>query len=187
MIQANIITWNVQGAGSGDFLRVLKELIRLYDPKVLALFETKISGQQAEDVCNKIGFNGQVRVEAQGFRGGVWLLWRDYNVDINIINLDERAITAEVCKLGSCPWYFTAVYGIPNDILCHQLWVKLAHFNTIFDKPWLLAGDFNDTVSRGERQGCSPQLERRCNCFNNWLHNNGFVDLGFIGPPFHLG
>ena len=64
MVQANIITWNAQRAGSQDFLRVLKELILLYDLKILALFETKISGRQAEDVCNKIGFNGRVRVDA---------------------------------------------------------------------------------------------------------------------------
>jgi len=58
MNQANIITWNVQGAGSWNFLRVLKDLIHLYVPSILAIFETKISDQQAKDVCNKIGFTG---------------------------------------------------------------------------------------------------------------------------------
>jgi len=61
----------VQGAGKISFLNTLKELIRKYDPLIVALVETRISGRQADVVCNKIGFEGQFRVEAQGFSGGL--------------------------------------------------------------------------------------------------------------------
>jgi len=64
--------WNVQGAGSTSFLNTLKELIRKFDPKIVVIVETKISGRQAQEVCNKIGFEGQYRVKAQGFKGGIW-------------------------------------------------------------------------------------------------------------------
>jgi len=81
-------------------------------------------------------------------------------------------------------WYFTAVYDSPNDNLRYQLWAKLSNLNATFNKPWLLAGDFNNKISMREREGCSLQLERRCSHFNNWIQNNRFVDLGFSGRLF---
>ncbi|KAJ8431960.1 hypothetical protein Cgig2_024271 [Carnegiea gigantea] len=52
-----ILVWNSQGASSKSFLCTLKEFIRIYDPKILVLLETKISGQIADAVCNQIGFD----------------------------------------------------------------------------------------------------------------------------------
>ena len=60
----SLMTWKVQGAGSASFLNTLKEQIRKYDPTIMALVETKISGCQAAGVCAKIGFDGHYRVEA---------------------------------------------------------------------------------------------------------------------------
>ena len=45
MMTANIVAWNVQGVRSPEFLQALRELTNLHDPKILTLFETKISGQ----------------------------------------------------------------------------------------------------------------------------------------------
>ena len=56
---------------------VLKELIRKYEPKVLALVETKVSGSIADHTCRRIGFRGMHRVEALGFSGGIWVQWKD--------------------------------------------------------------------------------------------------------------
>jgi len=78
----SLMIWNVQGAGNTSFLNTLKELIHKYDPKIVALVETKINGRQAEEVCTKIGFEGQFRVEAQGFSGGTWIFWRAQSVQV---------------------------------------------------------------------------------------------------------
>lgn len=66
-----IMIWNVQGAGSQAFLTMLREVIRINNPTILALVETHISGETAQKVCDRIGFSGQFRVDAQGFRGGI--------------------------------------------------------------------------------------------------------------------
>jgi len=70
-----ILVWNLQRAGIRNFLCTLKEFIHIYDPKILVLLETKISGQTADALCNKINFDGIFRVEVDGFRGGIWILW----------------------------------------------------------------------------------------------------------------
>lgn len=43
----------------------------------MAFFETRISGSRAEIVITKLGFDYSFRVEAVGFVGDIWLLWRE--------------------------------------------------------------------------------------------------------------
>lgn len=42
----------------------------------VALLETQLSGHRAETVIAKLGFDYSFRVEAKGFAGGIWLLWK---------------------------------------------------------------------------------------------------------------
>ncbi|KAJ8438912.1 hypothetical protein Cgig2_007757 [Carnegiea gigantea] len=79
-----IMVWNVQGAGSSEFLKVLKEHIRMQRPNVVALVETHILGPTAQAICEQIGFNGCYRVEAQGFQDGIWVLRQSDDLDISI-------------------------------------------------------------------------------------------------------
>lgn len=66
-----IMAWNVQGVGNK--MSLIRELKRIDDHTVLALVETHISREQAQTLCDRIGFSSQLRVEAHGFSGGIWL------------------------------------------------------------------------------------------------------------------
>ncbi|KAL4324684.1 hypothetical protein GQ457_11G014580 [Hibiscus cannabinus] len=46
-------------------------------PDMVACFEPRISGRQADKVIKLSGFELSFRVEAHGFSGGIWVLWRD--------------------------------------------------------------------------------------------------------------
>ncbi|KAJ8440033.1 hypothetical protein Cgig2_020521 [Carnegiea gigantea] len=46
-------------------------------------------------------------MDAHGFKWGIWLFWKDDEVDINVIDIDDQAITVKVRTLGSSAWYFT--------------------------------------------------------------------------------
>lgn len=65
------LIWNIQGAGLRETIRSLKEMIRIDKPQILGLLEPKISGSNADVVCNKLGFTDWIRVEALGFSGGI--------------------------------------------------------------------------------------------------------------------
>lgn len=69
-----IVIWNAQGVSNK--LTSIRELIRIKRPTMLAFVETHISGEQAQLVCDQIGFSGQLRVEAEAFSGGIWLFWK---------------------------------------------------------------------------------------------------------------
>lgn len=51
MVELNILIWNVHGAGNHDFLSALRELLRIHDPRVLALVKPRLSGERADEVC----------------------------------------------------------------------------------------------------------------------------------------
>lgn len=51
------IVWNCQGAGSKEFIRVARFLIKTHNPRMFALFEPKTSGVNVDGVCKKLKFN----------------------------------------------------------------------------------------------------------------------------------
>ena len=108
-----LFIWNVRGAGSREFFNSLKEYIRSHRPAIIALLETHISGRRADDVCNRIGLQGRYRVEAQGFMGGIWILWDTSVLQVNILVAHPQFITMDVHRPGMLLWCFTAVYASP--------------------------------------------------------------------------
>lgn len=53
----SIIFWNCQGAASRDFYRVFKDMISFHKPMLVGLFEQKVSGSHADDICRRFGFD----------------------------------------------------------------------------------------------------------------------------------
>ena len=66
-VPISIMVCNCQDATSRLFLNTLAELLRCYDPAILALVETKVSGSSAKSVCRKLNFDSLYKVDAQGF------------------------------------------------------------------------------------------------------------------------
>ncbi|XP_074301475.1 uncharacterized protein LOC141632870 [Silene latifolia] len=178
------MTWNVQGAGSPAFMSMLQELIRVNSPQVLALVETHISGDVAQRVCDRINFGGKIRVEAQGFSGGIWLFWKPEEVTLTPVILHAQHIIVEISRVGEIPWYYSAVYASPDAAKKEELWRELESFASTHTRPWLAMGDYNDTRFLSERNGDSDCLRRRCLKFNAWVESNNRIELDYAGPDF---
>jgi len=63
----------------------------------------------------------------------------------------SQFITMEVHRTGICPLCFTAVYASPVVQQREELWREIEDFAGQVDKPWMLAGDFNETKNLEER------------------------------------
>ncbi|KAL8167282.1 LOW QUALITY PROTEIN: hypothetical protein V2J09_008781 [Rumex salicifolius] len=172
---------NSQRAGSREFVNTLKELIRIHDPTILVLVETRLSGIQADKVCKNIGFDGMTRVEAVQFQGGIWVLWRKSVVDLNLIDTHHQAVTMKLCRSGEDAWLFSAIYESLTPATREELWNRLLNLSSSNCKPWLLMGDFNKTLSLEERTG---DFEHVPSIFSNWVDNIELLDLGFSGARF---
>lgn len=51
---------------------------------ILILMESKKSGAMEDEICKKLGKNRWIRSEDDGFNGGVWLLWKEEDVEVNL-------------------------------------------------------------------------------------------------------
>lgn len=185
MDSINILTWNTCGAGNNDFLNSVRDIIRVHDPRVIALAEPRISGEAATRVCERIGFDGCLRMEADGFAGGIWLLWRTNEVIINQLSRDPQHITVEITRRGEEPWLLSTIYAAPNPTTRLDLWKSLEDFAKTNNKPWLLAGDWNATFGAHERSpSSSVGSNRSSQAFLEWVDTMNLIDLGYSGMPF---
>lgn len=92
-----IISWNYQGAGNNRFCIMFKELVKSHHPMICIILEPRISGTKADSVVNKLGFNKNFREEARGFAGGIWVLWDDSQVTLNILHASHKFVHFELC------------------------------------------------------------------------------------------
>lgn len=121
----SFFVWNCQGAASPGFHRTLQSLLQGYKPDILVLVEPRIVGVQADKAIRRIGYPFSHRVEARGFSGGIWLLWKD-KVNVEVLVNHRQFIHVRVCSTpGAVPCLFTAVYGSPTPTLREKLWEDL--------------------------------------------------------------
>ena len=95
------------------FLITTKDIIRIHKPTILGLLETRVSGEKADTVCRKLGFDYWVRVEALGFSGGIWVLWKEC-MKVDILKTHPQFIHMQIDTEGGRDWLFSMVYGSPN-------------------------------------------------------------------------
>lgn len=112
------------------------------------------------------------------------MFWHTNEVCLRVKEAKEQYVIATVSKRNGDDWLFTTVYASPNEQTQDELFEELGVFALQNHKPWLLAGDFNETRSLLERKNCSDSLQRCCTNFDNWKNNNALFDLGFVGLEF---
>ncbi|XP_019163578.1 PREDICTED: uncharacterized protein LOC109159922 [Ipomoea nil] len=153
----------------------------MHKPCVISLFEPKVSGSHANDICSKIGFSDWIRVEAVGFSGGIWVFWKD-PVRISVLRTHPQFILMQVVLGGHPPWYLASVYGSPVHYLRRRLWNDLRQAENSITGPWIVAGDFNAVLDSEETSNYRSFSSHRSADFRNWIQDEGLIDLDFSGP-----
>ncbi|XP_074314997.1 uncharacterized protein LOC141651174 [Silene latifolia] len=177
------MVWNVQGTGNKSKISAIKEVVRTYKPTVLALVETHMGCDHAIKMSTILGYKGHARVNANGFSGGIWLYWNTDIVSVTTVHEHQQFITVEIARIGEFPWFFSAVYASPDPSNRRELWAELESFAQNNNRPWLVAGDFNETRNLSERHGGDSNMARRCENFNNWIESCELIELAFSGSP----
>ncbi|XP_021766581.1 uncharacterized protein LOC110731038 [Chenopodium quinoa] len=88
----------------------------------------------------------------------------------------------DIKRVGATPWYFTEVYASLDPTKRNELWQELKDFSNTNNKPWLVAGDFNETRFSWERSSSSSETHRRETLFNEWVQDIGLLEIEFSGP-----
>ncbi|KAL9243847.1 hypothetical protein vseg_017686 [Gypsophila vaccaria] len=178
----SILVWNVRGAANDDCHRHLQDLVGLHKPNIVALLEPKISGHRAHRVIESRGFSRSIRVEAEDFSGGIWLLWNEEEVQITLLSSGKQVINVLVHE--DPIWLLSIIYASPQRATRELLWKAFAEVLPTHEYPWLVMGDFNQIESIDDKMGGSQTYTRDMEAFASWMECCGLVDMGFSGPRF---
>ncbi|CAL1383991.1 unnamed protein product [Linum trigynum] len=131
-----------------------------------------------------MGFDKHLCVDASGFAGGIWVLWREADFSITELDRDSQFLHFSCIAQNSTSVLLTAVYAKPNDHDRLPLWAAIRRLEQNISQPWLLAGDFNSITCPSERKGGAKFNPQRTANFNACIRDCGLIDVGINGPKF---
>ncbi|OIW20129.1 hypothetical protein TanjilG_01902 [Lupinus angustifolius] len=78
------------------------------------MVETQISGEKADKVISKLGFDGIAKIDAWGRSGGVWCLWDSNSWNARVLQVADQLLSLEVRGVDGTDWILSVVFGSPN-------------------------------------------------------------------------
>ena len=147
--------------------------------------ETRIGGDRAKDISNRLPFDSVIHTETIGFAGGIWLLWNVDRVEVIQLAKTEQEIHVEVKVLPSnLSWIFTAVNASPRYAERQILWENISKVADFHNKPWIITGDFNEPLAGEDKFGGRPVSINRSLLFKESLDECNMMDMSFNGPKY---
>ncbi|KAI9079065.1 hypothetical protein K1719_038973 [Acacia pycnantha] len=136
---ATKVAGSSRGAASKGFTVVLRDMKRRYKLDVVVILEPRISGALANRTVKSWGFKHSVRREAEGFLGGIWVLWSLDDLIVDVLALEEQFIHWS-------KWEgLERVYKRLDRCLCNVEWQ--AHFpNAVFKVVLRVCSDHHPLV-----------------------------------------
>jgi hypothetical protein len=117
----NVLSWNRRGLGNPRIVRDLSHLVRVKQPNLVFLMETKLRHNKIEGIRIKTGFRNLFVVDCVRKSGGLALLWNE-ETDVTIQNHSWRHIHTAVQLDGDgVIWRFNGFYGHPNACKRHGM------------------------------------------------------------------
>ena len=108
----NIILWNSRGALKPNFQNYVREFAQNHDPAIMVITETKIGGERAKEITDRLPFDMAIHTDTIGYAKGLWLLWNSDRVEISLLAKTEQEIHVTVkVRASNFSWPFSAVYA----------------------------------------------------------------------------
>ena len=81
-------------------------------------------------------------------------------------------------------WLFSAIYASPRSEERRILWSNLSKVAKLHNKPWIMAGDFNEPLVGGDKFGGRGVSLNRSLLFKECLDRCNMIDIGFSDPRY---
>lgn len=131
---------------------LLPSFARQHHYDIVILTETRVSGERAENIIARLGFERYTKVDAMGFVGGIWILW-----NLNVVFLEPVASSFQEihleCKVCNNNFLLTTIYASLMFERKKMLWDSFISLSSHTNTPWLLIGDFNDISKPSKKIG----------------------------------
>ncbi|XP_078156078.1 uncharacterized protein LOC144551855 [Carex rostrata] len=156
------------------------------NPDLVCFQETKIDDMNyniVREVCGR-KFDKYKSLDATGTRGGILIAWSSRK--FTITDMNTRVYTISVFlkfnKSGES-FCFTGIYGPANRSMRHLFFEEMKEVKPTSTLPWLLCGDFNNTLPGNERN--NPNADWRGSVrFARLLTDMGLININMHGRQF---
>ncbi|CAN1186746.1 hypothetical protein LINPERHAP2_LOCUS38302 [Linum perenne] len=158
--------------------------IARHKPQLVAILEPRISGQVGSTVRSKMGFQFSSIVEARGFGGGIWLLWNDTSINVDVLHSSSQFLHMKIRNDSGGSCLATIVYAAPSLQSRRLLWWDIKQLAVSISEPWIILGDFNAMIEASKKSGGARFNHIQAREFRSCIHECSLFDTGFTGPKF---
>ncbi|KAK6142672.1 hypothetical protein DH2020_023020 [Rehmannia glutinosa] len=183
-----ILSWNCRGLGNRATVRTLKKLLRVQNPDIVFLMETKILCQRMCYLNSTVlKFRGCFPVDCRGHfsnkRGGLCVLWND-SVELELISFSSNHISFSVTGHATSKWVFIGLYGWADQSEKYLTYDLMKRVCPQSNTPTLYVGDFNEILWFHEKQGGNFKSMGQMEKFRSAIEACNLNDLGYTGYTF---
>lgn len=169
--------------GKAATVQALKSLIMRHSPKGIYLCETKTTSYRLEKMKRKLGFDRMHVVEADGWKGGIALLWNG-NAGWEIFYSSKWILGILVTSDKGEEWNLWACYCPAEKGKREDLWKTLSSLINNGDQNWACISYFNEVCAQSEKMG-GREVNAKNNFFlQNFLDEVNGIDIGYSGNTF---
>jgi len=181
----SLLSWSYRGLGNPQTVNTLKNFIRLEDPNLVFLMETKSNEEWVKIVRNQCSFKDIFVIPSDGLKGGgVALFWK-FDIKVDVLNALLSFIDALIeggDRIGC--WHLSSFYGHPKTSQRVESWRLLNSLKDSSQLPWLMIGDFSEIRCQAEKEGGASKPVQQMAWFNASINYCGLKEVGFVGPKF---
>ena len=136
----NIIVWNSKGVLKPNFQKHVKELTRNHDPAMFMVMETRLGGERAKEITDRLPFDGVIHTVTIGYIGGLWVLWNSDKVEVTqMANIEQEIHMSIKVHSSDFSWILSTMYTSPRLEERTILWNNLATVAEYHNLPWVIA------------------------------------------------
>jgi len=144
--------------------QALQEILFLkwmHNSNIMFILETLVSFINIRSILPKTGFEHFDYVDPVNHSGGIAVLWNNDSIHVSILRKDQRAIHILVHDTGNNQNVIVSGVYAPAQVRDKDsFWNQLPQFNSVFDLPWCLIGDFNEMLVHEKRREAFVTLSR---------------------------
>ena len=90
-----IFGWNCRHICNASTVKALRASIRVHNPDIIFLSETKASEHHINRVASLLGFPNYICVEAFGKSRGIYLFWPQH-IQVEVLEFDPQLIVVSI-------------------------------------------------------------------------------------------
>lgn len=177
------LAWNCRGLGNPRAQRSFRLLVRQRSPQIIFLSETKLTVNEANVFRSKCQWRNMISVPCQSRKGGLILLWND-EVNLCLRSYSRLHIDAEITEADGRVWRLTGFYGESVAADRGESWNCLKNLGRNSLMPWVILGDFNETLHDNEQLSINRRPATQIVAFRDVVDQLEMQDLGYEGYKY---